>query len=952
MTTKIYYPNSVSQTSGGHFRKFKDLNNVKKGNNSFAVSESLIAGKTGTYNRPSTVIATDFKINLPVGAQVTSVVLEYAHQKVAYQGGIPNLPAPKLEQLDVTGKITNSKTGLAPTGSMKQLSKEFYNYKLPLSLNSLFTNKNFGFKINYPANANTNPGYLRIRYIRLKVTYVESKYFLSVKKVDSQNIVNNNTNINVSISNLNKTDYNPSVTIKLPAGVSYNNKINGNGNISASGSTLTWKPALNKNTGSNNITLSLKLNTLGSKTITVTESISNSTKKTLTFVVVEKQEETNVTPSEGSNTNIIDLESSTVEVIYLKTEEEIELELTVDPSKYPPEQYIGIGFFQSSPELLINGESNSFISNSVSTENIIISSNTPGRYMLEIYEMIRKSDGTINRIFVKKYEINVLPTNLTVPGMSILQLSEEECNRLGDGYVYKTETLLKVITEKPELMHDFFKNFRLGVFNAEIPSDVVDLEEHLFNNVEWWSNRVEKVNTFEKIICEWTYHKEYPVYILFTSAFNEYYPHEFEISFTEPCTIESDVYNGKEPNGNFPVPILNILSNDEISQLTIDSLKTSNPIVLYDLPFEDEFGTNDELAIRGISLKMNLKWDNDIAVLAKIKEPSGRHGERSIILYDELYSNESNEISIGGETDLWGFTIGEMKNLKDWELELQFNNLFSNENGMANIELNNIQLIFHFFPVEAQRIPCLINGENIAWYGMFLQKVDIPAGLKTDTNYIEIDGVDSSNAYRQNIVKKELELEFSVFGCTLEETTNLIKHISKLLTNERDELNRPIPKTIEFPTLYPGEYWEYILVDPIDSNVETADYESKTKLIIPAGTSFSKNETVTNTHGHNSGIAKVNPIIVAIPLSDSVEITELNSKQKFNIGYNFDDGDMIQIDCISRKVLLKKINETDNEGIDITSFVDYNSDWFILNREYAFESNSSIIQTVSFTERG
>ena len=61
---------------------------------------------------------------------------------------------------------------------------------------------------------------------------------------------------------------------------------------------------------------------------------------------------------------------------------------------------------------------------------------------------------------------------------------------------------------------------------------------------------------------------------------------------------------------------------------------------------------------------------------------------------------------------------------------------------------------------------------------------------------------------------------------------------------------------------------------------------------------------------------------------------------------------MIQIDCISRKVLLKKINETDNESTDITSFVDYNSDWFILNKEYAFESNSSIIQTVSFTERG
>ena len=36
LTTKIFYPNKVSQTSGGKYRSFKDLNVIKNAGNGYA----------------------------------------------------------------------------------------------------------------------------------------------------------------------------------------------------------------------------------------------------------------------------------------------------------------------------------------------------------------------------------------------------------------------------------------------------------------------------------------------------------------------------------------------------------------------------------------------------------------------------------------------------------------------------------------------------------------------------------------------------------------------------------------------------------------------------------------------------------------------------------------------------------------------------------------------------
>ena len=52
-----------------------------------------------------------------------------------------------------------------------------------------------------------------------------------------------------------------------------------------------------------------------------------------------------------------------------------------------------------------------------------------------------------------------------------------------------------------------------------------------------------------------------------------------------------------------------------------------------------------------------------------------------------------------------------------------------------------------------------------------------------------------------------------------------------VLMTHRDEYNKPIPKRIEFSN-YPDVYWEYILEDTFDAEIEISDYTVKAKLVV------------------------------------------------------------------------------------------------------------------------
>ena len=188
-------------------------------------------------------------------------------------------------------------------------------------------------------------------------------------------------------------------------------------------------------------------------------------------------------------------------------------------------------------------------------------------------------------------------------------------------------------------------------------------------------------------------------------------------------------------------------------------------------------------------------------------------------------------------------------------------------------------------------------------------------------------------------------------SCDVTTSTDMLRQVVQLLMTHRDEYNKPIPKRIEFSN-YPDLFWEYILEDTFDAEIEISDYTVKAKLVVPAGTAYKKEPTVTNNMGFVQGITAVKPTItIKTTTEDTIEITEVKSEQTFNMGFTGDwENHLVEIDCENRIVWLKE-TEDDMDPINISRYVDINSDWFRLLGEYEFETSNCTLYTIEYTER-
>ena len=168
--------------------------------------------------------------------------------------------------------------------------------------------------------------------------------------------------------------------------------------------------------------------------------------------------------------------------------------------------------------------------------------------------------------------------------------------------------------------------------------------------------------------------------------------------------MEEEQYNGRTPNGNYPVPIDDLVLNDgSTSEVTMDSYTKSETIVFYDLPLTDNYGTNTEMAIRGIELTGNVEQSDRITLYAKLQSPTGESRERSIVLDDnETSLDTDNTFTIGGNGDLWGFSTLDIVNLEDWEIELTATNTL--EETTANLNYGNIQLNLYIEQVQSHSL--------------------------------------------------------------------------------------------------------------------------------------------------------------------------------------------------------------------------------------------------------
>ena len=471
-------------------------------------------------------------------------------------------------------------------------------------------------------------------------------------------------------------------------------------------------------------------------------------------------------------------------------------------------------------------------------------------------------------------------------------------------------------------------------------------DAEIFSNAEYWATMTAGLNTQNNVTCPFVYNENYPLYILITGDYPEGAPTTNDIEFVEPCIIEQTQYTTRETNGTFLTPILSLIDENDTAEVGLEPSMQTNGHTLYNFPLDTHYGTNDEIAIRGLAVQFTVEQANEQVLTLKLHNPNGKIGTRTLIIDD---TNIDNTLTIGGNGDLWGFNTLDMTDLENWELEVSTSNILNNI--PTNLNIGKAQIIFYVEKIETQNIKCWIDGENIAYYGAFIKDVDIPSGLKTDTDFLTIDGTDINDVYRQNIREKTIELELDIGdNCDLEASTSTLRQLTRLLYNERDKYNRPIPKRIEF-SHYPDVYWEYIMQDTLDNPIEISSYGVKAKLTIPAGTAYSKESTTTNTIGYVQGLASINPVITATITGNNINIHETNSDQNFNLTTtDAMTGKIIEINCEDRTVTLKETaDSTDTE--DISYMVDYNSDWFILKNEYNFTGTNCVIRTVNYTTR-
>lgn len=917
-------------------------------------STRKISGKSGSNPKVCPIFIRDFRFDIPEGAKVTSIQVSYSHRRYySVSGKYPSIGAPTLDLMNAgDSPAIVSKTGTGPSTSFVERSKtwtgevdatvvgnvdtSFIKTTYDLPSREIINDENFGVKISYPSNTSANEGYVHLKYVKITVNYELPEYELQIRKTNQGTVYKDvPQNIQIVANNLKRMDYQPTLTITLPSNVSVSNISStwqNFGQITVNGNIITWVVPFEKNIGSFNLSFNIIFNEEGeNQIINVVEQLTN-----------------------ASSTLSIDVYPYTLDITEIEGEKTIYAKQNIDfviPIEIPTSL-----LDQVSTVYLIPNQNMSF-----KNGNSYASVNANGNYAIPIsnfnengyYELTAKTSvlgvtsiglSTSTAAETINFVVKCISSGLTYPIFTIIELSEEECARLGDGYAYTINSALKINCASEHITNfvDYYRNFRIGVVNnIESTNDRISIFEACNN----FSNAISVLNHYESKTLEFVYNEDYPVYILILGNYpvNDY----FTLEFTHPCLIESVKFEGYDTATVFPVPIENI--NDDYSlmspsEITLDMFEKSNSITLYDFPLEFSFGTNNKQAVRGIQLILDLSVESPIALIARLKSNKGV-GERSIIVYPE-----DSQVIIGGEFDLWGFSIVDMVDLSSWEFELEINNILNPAQNV--IEIENIQVTASFLTLKQNKVNMIVEGENMRYYGLFVRKINMNPGLKTKTKYIEVDGSDIHKPASMNIDKKEIEVEFRVVGCTIEETTALLREIAKKLTNNRDKLNQPIPKRVEFDHI-PGFHFDYILENTIDEDPKTIGYESKLKLTIYDGTSWANQDTITNTVGSNLGICKVSPVIQFIPLSTTVEIIESVHNQKLSISNSqFTVNSIVELRCADQKAYMRT-NESD-ELIDITDSIDWDVDWFVLYPgEYSFETNGTcIIQNVIHTERG
>ena len=508
-------PTTTSQTTGGKYTTFDHLNNIQNTNaSSYAISKDPITGKKGNKPRPSTVTCSGFRFNLPGNSVVKKITVFYRHRKRAVQNVdqklVCNIPAPTIS----LGGLNLSKKASAPankTGTKKSVSWT------GLWQASKFNGSSFNVVVNYPTNSNNIPGYVLLSYVYVSLEYYTPSFTVDGKSANKDTVYNyEDYHLKVSLSDSNLTGKGASVLVTSPLGFEYKD-FKGNGTVTrVDARNVRWTPVMNSRTSSQSVELIYSTNVTfatGQDTYTGTfnmgiagTTITSTHSATITKPVPPSQEE-------GTSEPVITDDDITPVVDYLEVarNEEIKVDITLSEEEYPgrllffgfPLDSNGEPIYEKKNTPLFfkwndvrwypissydpshgeydpdyNGGRGFYLSD---FKSFLFKGTKIGDYCFNVYSekviegipqnyYFQGGYDTETPLFEVKFRVKPQESDLTVPNMCLLEPTTEETNRLGDGYPYILQSNLQLNSEET-YVRDWYKNFRIGVFNNRIESN-------------------------------------------------------------------------------------------------------------------------------------------------------------------------------------------------------------------------------------------------------------------------------------------------------------------------------------------------------------------------------------------------------------------------------------------------------------------------------------------------
>lgn len=951
MAGQRVFAQSINQSDGTYvgggvikkYSKFSGLDNIK----SYSTDDYAschVAPQGGDYDRPSTVELTEFFNNnnvsehIPSGAVINKITVRYSYRKYGdIDGYYPDIPV-RFTLLGCNGETAESNVGFSsgqnvlnfvPTG---ELTAEDIN------------SPGFGVQVDFRTNAGQYAGDLFFVYCFVDIDYTPIEYALGVSNISTAKEIDYDFGMDLRITNITQISRNTEciVVMDLPDGVV---PTSGQGAISYDSDLEKWI-----------ITVKFINNWTQTVRVKLNSSLSGGN-KTITFT----EKSTNVSVSAT-----VDLGGSD-ERISVNFEENIFNVGVVHYIQYVDEMF---GNYTTPRTVTIklpasctvNGASadHGNVTWETSGNNTIITwqipANTHKDYLLTsivfnnagIFESVVYDTG-MN--WLKTNEIKVVPSNYTRPFYTKHILNDDVFDLMEPGYTYTIISYMKLVARPGETNYEYddnYLNHRFHVFHDSEPADIdvesAKIREALHSDIVPFDGK------WHLVQITFYYDGVHPVEIYWTGEFVEKNVTKIDVLFTSPIVMEYAWHyqNGLENYGLWPLPLKNLITADNWGTVNLPAFTQTNLFRVFDFSIGNVQNIN-RFALQGFQVMFDYLSSSDFSVSCSLVAPNNLKGMRTISL------PEGNGTAIIGDVfDLFGLKYTDFDNLTALQAELSLYNPFQNE---SIIQLTNMRFgIMYSFLESDDWVKFWINGEQNDYYNIYLNKITVYGGPEREVNIFNVESTDIHKAYRQNIVPKEIELEFEIYACNVRNSSLLFQRAARYFANKRDKYNKPIPNQFEIE-LYPGYVFDYVMEEPLEEDIqEGGTFECKVKLLIPDGTMRKKKPTVANTIGTNGGIAKAIPKIQVMASSHEINITEKTTGQTFIMAdARISPGDILIIDSNTRRVnLLKKNDDGNYIESDITNGVDYDSDWIVLHpmTDFTIDGGSScIVQHVEFTER-